>query len=162
MVAIFTILVIGGGGITALLLRHPRPEAGPATAMFSTSAWAGPVHDDPDAAPEPLRTSVLGWKHLRLLSVVCDGGWVILGCRRRPPGGSRGGEAAGDVPFGGDDRTIVLRLGPGVPAAEAIELLGQWETDGTWLRIRPAPVPGALELADDHGRACLRAPLVAV
>jgi len=110
---------------------------------------------------------VLAWKRLRLLSVLADGGTVILACRRHPaalfgpigggrgigarpdPGAtgrrrrvrpSRGSEpvGAGALALAPDDRTIVLALGDGEAANMALSLLERWCQEGVWLHVRPA------------------------
>jgi hypothetical protein len=126
----------------------------PASATMSTSEGAG---------GRPRDVSILLWKMLRLVSVLADGPTAILACRRPPPGWpvapaeDEGAEGLCDA-----DRTIVLRLGGGDTGEQALALLEQWWRDGVWLRVRPSPVGGGIELADGDGLSALRAPVAAV
>jgi len=177
--------------------REPASGPGPWSATLDGASGPGRVPGDahPARAPrsshpagrqagsEPLDPAdrggvrraapagVLAWKRLRLLSVLADGGTVILACRRPPAapfgpisGGrrmgakrdpravgrrrvrsSRGLEPVGPAEFAlaPDDRTIVLALGDGEAASMALSLLEWWCDEGVWLHVRPAALGDA-------------------
>ncbi|HEX3427021.1 MAG TPA: hypothetical protein VHT30_12870 [Acidimicrobiales bacterium] len=121
----------------------------------------------PATAPSPGATpsSVLGWEAFCIASTMVLDGTALIGCSWRP-------DPDPDVPItraqrawamGTSEReiaTFVLLLGEDERAAQAYDLLEVWRETESTLRLRPAPVAGAVEVYDGHHRA-LRACLLA-
>ncbi len=102
------------------------------------------------------RPPVLQWLGFSIVAVVVLEEVVLLACRRHPAHTLAGGRTR----LAPDDRTVVLRVGHDERAGRAVDLLERWRDEGTWLRVRPTEVAGAIELTDG-GSSALRAPLVA-
>jgi hypothetical protein len=126
---------------------------------------------------------VLGWGQFRVVSVLAHDGMAIVACRgadgaARP--GAVPGPGAGVGGLGGlggrrldrtskpsswplllaTDTTVVVLIGHGDPATQALKLLDRWRRTDAVLGRRETPVAGGVEFFDGHHFA-LRALLLA-
>jgi hypothetical protein len=128
----------------------------PAVAAPALSASRELVPAAPAAAVKeierPIRQpcdSVLGWDAFTLTSTLPFDGTVLLSCRPE----------LGAPPDAGE-LTLVLLIGDDARADQALALFEWWRARGSILRLRPTPVPGAIELFDARDSA-IRAALLA-
>jgi hypothetical protein len=171
------------------VLALVRPAGEPATGVHSSPdddavipGWprgpgggAGEARSRPTTGErEQESTSVLGWGQFRVVSVLAHDGMAIVACRGAD-GAARPGAGVGGL--GGrrldrtskpsswplllaTDTTMVVLIGHGDPATQALKLLDRWRRTDAVLGRRETPVAGGVEFFDGHHFA-LRALLLA-
>ena len=149
-----------GAGGAASRGADRSAEAAPRPVALAEGPWLPDLASPAGGAP----ASVLGWEAFAIASTLVLDGTVLIGCTRRAdpdvdsPWAGPTGDRAGACPS--DRATFVLLLGLDERATQAYDLLEAWRDGNDVLRLRPAPVSGAVEIYDGQSRA-LRAGLLA-
>jgi len=166
----FAVLAVTGCVVVRWAWRYQRPAGqdregrrvvGPASpARVAVSCSDGVVVAWGWTRPGAASSELVAWKRMRLLGVLADGSTVILACRRQTSRLRRGSHRPALASLAPEDRTMVLVVGE--EEGDALALLEQWREEGACLRVHIPSDPSTVELADEAGRAVLRARLAAV